>query len=156
MLCLLMTGLLAAIPAIEELPGGEFAAMAADLSAGSVLAFTGEGSYPVGEGFLRAAGPCTTTVKAAFSRLEGLYREGDGIGGMPAGPDLGDGQAAEVAPGWELYGWVDDGEGCRNFALVARSPSGRDIALVLLNRELCCPGKADLALMMLWRAAEGP
>ncbi|OPL19741.1 MAG: hypothetical protein AVO35_01840 [Candidatus Aegiribacteria sp. MLS_C] len=149
-----MTWLIAVIPAIDELPGGEFAAVAADLSSDSVLVFTGEGSYPVGKGFLRAAGPCTITVKAALSRLEGLYRDGEGIGGFPAGPDLGDGQAAEVAPGWELYGWVDAGEDHKTFALIARSPSGRDIALVLLNRRLCCPGKADLALMMLWRAAE--
>jgi hypothetical protein len=68
---------------------------------------------------------------------------------------MGQGRAAEVAQGWELHGWVDTGVGYRNFLLIARSSDDTDIGLVLLSRGLCCPGKADLALMLLWQAMDG-
>jgi hypothetical protein len=68
-------------------------------------------------------------------------------------PDMGDGQASEVAQGWDLYGWVDAGEHHKTFALIALSPEGRKLGLVLLDNNLCCQNKGDLAMMLLWRAA---
>lgn len=155
MFCLVMAGLLAAIPSIDELPGGEFAALAVDLGTDSVLASTGEGLYHAGAGFLFSDEACSLSAGSAMDSLKAIYAGEEGFAGLPSAPDLGSGQASGVAEGWEVSGWVDTAEGYRNFALVARSPSGRDIGLVLLSRDLCCPGKADLALMMLWEAAKG-
>ncbi len=70
-------------------------------------------------------------------------------------PDMGDGQAAEVAEGWDLYGWVDAGESHKSFVLIARSPEGRNLGLVLLSSELCCESKGDLAMNLLWQEAQG-
>jgi len=65
-------------------------------------------------------------------------------------PDLGEGQASAVAEGWELYGWVDAGESHKTYALITLSPEGRAVGLIVMTDELCCMGKSDLALMLLW------
>lgn len=70
-------------------------------------------------------------------------------------PDLGAGQAASVGEGHALSGLVDSGDHHRTFMLIAEASSGRELGLVLLNRDLCCPGKGDLALMFLWNVAAG-
>ena len=67
-------------------------------------------------------------------------------------PDLGDGQASLVGDGAYLYGIVETGSDHRLFILLSRREDP-DLGLVLLDRNLCCPGKADLALMLLWDAA---
>ncbi len=69
-------------------------------------------------------------------------------------PDMGEGQAASVGEGWDLYGWVDSGENHKTFALIAISPEGRELGLILLSDDLCCEEKGDLAMMLLWEAAQ--
>jgi hypothetical protein len=69
-------------------------------------------------------------------------------------PDMGEGQAAAVGEGWDLYGWVDKGESHKTFALIALSPEGRELGLVLLSDDLCCEEKGDLAMMLLWEAVQ--
>ncbi len=68
-------------------------------------------------------------------------------------PDMGEGPASKVAEGWDLYGWVDAGEHHKTFALIALSPEGRKLGLILLDNNLCCQGKGDLAMMLLWQTA---
>ncbi len=68
-------------------------------------------------------------------------------------PDMGDGQAASVAEGWDLYGWVDSGESHKTFVLIAISPEERELGLILLSADLCCEEKGDLAMMLLWETA---
>jgi hypothetical protein len=155
MLYFLLTGLVLSIPAIEELPGGEFAAAIVDMASGEVLASTGEGLFLVGDGMPFAGVPCTVSLDEAVDSLSSLYSVSTDLSCLPASPEMGDGLTADVAGGWELHGWVDTGEGYRSFLLIARSKEGRDLGLVLLSRDLCCPGKADLAMMLLWNAAEG-
>jgi len=70
-------------------------------------------------------------------------------------PDTGDGQAASVGQGWDLYGWVDGGADHKTYVLIAESPQGEMLGFVLLNDDLCCEEKADLALMLMWQAAVG-
>jgi hypothetical protein len=72
-----------------------------------------------------------------------------------ADPDLGDGQAASVGEGWDMYGWVDAGTEHKTFMLIAESDSGEMLGLVLLCDDLCCEEKADLALMLMWQAVTG-
>ncbi len=68
-------------------------------------------------------------------------------------PDMGDAQASSVGEGWDLYGWVDAGSEHKTFLMIARSPDGMDLGLVVLTRDLCCEQKGDLAMMLLWEAA---
>jgi len=68
-------------------------------------------------------------------------------------PDMGDGQASSIAEGWDLYGWVDSGVDHKTFVLIAMSPEGRELGLILLCDDLCCEEKGDLAMMLLWQAA---
>jgi hypothetical protein len=72
-----------------------------------------------------------------------------------ADPDLGDGQAASVGEGWDMYGWVDAGTAHKTFMLIAESDGGEMLGLVLLCDDLCCEEKADLALMLMWQAVTG-
>lgn len=72
-----------------------------------------------------------------------------------ADPDLGDGQAASVGQGWDLYGWVDAGADHKTFLLIAESEEGEMLGLILLSDGLCCEEKADLALRLLWQAVTG-
>ncbi len=53
-----------------------------------------------------------------------------------------------------LSGWVDSGENHKTFALIAISPEGRELGLILLSDDLCCEEKGDLAMMLLWEAAQ--
>lgn len=140
MLPLLLAGLVLSIPAIDRLPGGQFTAAVVDLETGRMLASTGEDD---------AAMDCALAV------LGFIYSGVDipAVRWICSRPDLGEGQAASVGEGWDLYGLVEEGPGYRNFILMALSPSGRDLGLVLLSEELCCGGKADLALMLLWQEA---
>lgn len=140
MLQLLMAGMVLSIPAIDSLPGGEFTAAVVDLETGRILASTGGDD---------AALDCALTV------LSFIYCGVDipAVRWMCSSPDLGEGQASSVAAGRDLYGLVEEGPEYRNFILIALSPSGRDLGLVLLSDELCCGGKADLALMLLWEEA---
>ena len=68
-------------------------------------------------------------------------------------PDMGEAQASSVGEGWDLYGWVDTGSEHKTFLMIARSPEGIDLGLVVLTRDLCCEQKGDLAMMLLWEAA---
>ena len=157
MLLATVAGLFLSIPSIEELPGGEFGAVAVELSSCEILAWTLEGDdlFHVGDGMPFPDAPCTVSLKEAMGFLYAAYLESPDLSSIPESPDLGEGRAADLAPGGGIHGWVDTGDGYRNFMIVARSGEGRDIGLILLSRELCCPGKADLALMLLWQAAEG-
>ncbi|MFO8184432.1 MAG: hypothetical protein R6U39_09695 [Candidatus Aegiribacteria sp.] len=137
MLQLLMAGLVLSIPAIDRLPGGDFTAAVVDLGTGRELASTGEND----------AG-----LDSALTVL-GFIRSIPAARWMCSRPDLGEGQASSVGDGWDLYGLVEEGPDYRNFILMALSPSGRGLGLVLLSDELCCAGKADLALMLLWEEA---
>lgn len=140
MLSLLMAGLVLSIPAIDSLPGGEFTAAVVDLGTGRVLASTGEGD---------------PAMDTALTVLGFIYSGVDipAVRWIYSRPDLGEGQASSVGEGWDLYGLVEEGPEYRNFILMALSPAGRDLGLVLLSDELCCGGKADLALMLLWEEA---
>lgn len=69
-------------------------------------------------------------------------------------PDMGEGQASSVGEGWDLYGWVDSGHNHKTFVLIAISPGGRELGFVLLSDDLCCEEKGDLAMMLLWEAAQ--
>ncbi|NOQ21307.1 MAG: hypothetical protein GQ565_01480 [Candidatus Aegiribacteria sp.] len=69
-------------------------------------------------------------------------------------PDMGEGQASGVGAGWDLYGWADSGENHKTFALIAISPEGRELGFILLSDDLCCNEKGDLAMMLLWEAAQ--
>jgi len=68
-------------------------------------------------------------------------------------PYLGEGQASSVGDGFTLYGLVDQGEHHRSFFLFAVAEGYDPLGILLMNRDLCCPGKADLALMILWGQA---
>ncbi|MCD4848499.1 MAG: hypothetical protein K8R76_09920 [Candidatus Aegiribacteria sp.] len=70
-------------------------------------------------------------------------------------PDMGDGQASSVGQGWDLYGWVDSGQDHKTYVLIAIAPDGRERGLVLLSKDLCCEGKGELAMMLLWQASLG-
>ena len=72
-----------------------------------------------------------------------------------ADPDLGEGQAAAVGEGWDLYGWVDAGTDHKTFMLIAESDGGERLGLILLCEGLCCEEKADLALLLMWQAVTG-
>lgn len=137
MLPLLLAGLVLSIPAIDSLPGGEFTAAVVDLGTGRMLASTGED----------AAGLDTALTVLGF-----IYSV-PAVRWACSRPCLGEGQASSVGAGWDLYGLAEEGPEYRNFILVALSPSGRSLGLVLLSDELCCGGKADLALMLLWQEA---
>lgn len=67
-------------------------------------------------------------------------------------PDMGEGQAAEVGSEWDLHGWVDEGTAHKTFILIAQGSGGNDFGLILLADELCCTGKADLAMLLLWES----
>jgi hypothetical protein len=69
-------------------------------------------------------------------------------------PDMGEGQASSIAENCDLYGWVDSGANHKTFVLIAISPEGRELGLVLLSKDLCCEEKGDLAMMLLWKAAQ--
>ncbi len=68
-------------------------------------------------------------------------------------PDMGEGQASSIAEGWDLYGLVDSGENHKSFVLIAVSPEGKKLGLIILSDDLCCEEKGDLAMMLLWDAA---
>jgi hypothetical protein len=72
-----------------------------------------------------------------------------------ADPDLGEGQAATVGEGWDLYGWVDVGTDHKTFMLIAESDGGERLGLILMSDDLCCEEKADLALLLMWQAVTG-
>ncbi|MCK5115996.1 MAG: hypothetical protein KAR44_05310 [Candidatus Aegiribacteria sp.] len=224
---------LSSIPAIEELPGGEFAAMVIDLQTGDVLTSTGSGSFPLDDPdiFMLAyvvelmqeniVSPDTIvgrdeTVADRFRRALHGNREAAGRAMWAVGleslsawvgangmtdtelhdiqllwagapetdpsistpgdiaralqiihsgmnmsavreilenPDMGEGQASSIAEGWDLYGWVDSGESHKTFVLIAISPEGSELGLILLSDDLCCVEKGDLAMMLLWEAA---
>lgn len=153
----LLAGLVLSIPAIEELPGGEFGAVAVDLQSCEILSWTLEGDslFYAGEGMPFPDVPCTVSLNEAMGFLCSVCADSPDLSNIPASPDMGEGRASELAHDQDILGWVDTGDGYRNFLLVARSRDGRDIGLVLMSRELCCPGKADLALMLLWQTVEG-
>jgi hypothetical protein len=153
----LLAGLVFSIPAIEELPGGEFGAVAFDMQSCDILAWTlkGDSLFYAGEGMPFPDAPCTVSLREAMGFLCSACAGSPDLSDIPGSPDMGEGRASEVAQEWDLRGWVDTGEGYRNFLLVARSQDGRNIGLVLMSRELCCPGKADLALTLLWQTVEG-
>ena len=67
-------------------------------------------------------------------------------------PEMGDAHASSVGAGWDLYGWVDSGSEHKTFILIALSPQGEELGLVLLSDDLCCEEKGDLAMMLLWEA----
>jgi hypothetical protein len=97
------------------------------------------------------------TLDTAADLLSSVYSRIDDpfLRNLISNPDMGDAQAANVAQGWDLYGWVDAGENHKSFVLIARSPQGRDLGLVLLSNDLCCEEKGDLAMMLLWQEAQG-
>ncbi len=97
--------------------------------------------------------PVSTSVSDAACALRLLFSGEEGRRAIPGPLDLGEGQAASVGYGWELSGWVDTGAEHRSFVLAAVSPEGRELGLLLLTDDLCCPGKSDLALLLLWTAA---
>lgn len=70
-------------------------------------------------------------------------------------PDMGEGQASSVGQGWDLYGWVDSGQDHKTFILIAIAPDGRERGLVLLSKDLCCEGKGELAMRLLWQVSLG-
>lgn len=70
-------------------------------------------------------------------------------------PDMGSGQASSVGQGWNLYGWVDTGVAHKTYILIAIAPDGRERGLILLSKDLCCEGKGELAMMLLWQASLG-
>jgi len=69
-------------------------------------------------------------------------------------PEMGEGQASSIGEGWDLYGWVDSGENHKTFILIAMSSEGRELGFILLSNDLCCEEKGDLAMMLLWEAAQ--
>ena len=75
------------------------------------------------------------------------------IHGLLEEPELGEGQASSVGEGFPLFGIIDQGTDHRSFFLLSLSGDESHLGLVLLNRDLCCPGKADLALMLMWTSS---
>lgn len=69
-------------------------------------------------------------------------------------PEMGEGQASSIEESCDLYGWVDSGENHKTFVLIAISPEGKELGLVLLCKDLCYEEKGDLAMMLLWEAAQ--
>jgi len=72
------------------------------------------------------------------------------VGQILEDPDMGQGHASEVGSGCDLYGWTDQGEDHKTFVLMAIFPDGRELGLILLSDDLCCPEKGDMAMMLLW------
>ncbi len=54
-----------------------------------------------------------------------------------------------------LYGWLDETSSSRHIFLIVRKPSGEDYGIVILSEDLCCPGKADMALDIIWNSLKG-
>ena len=115
------------------------------------------GTHLVGTGSLESPETISSsTVKDVAQVLQIIH---SGMN-MPAvmeildNPDMGSGQASSIGEGWDLYGWVDSGEDHKTFALIAISPEGRELGFVLLSDDLCCEEKGDLAMMLLWEAAQ--
>ena len=165
------------IPALEELPGIRLSALVIDLPSGNPVALSGEGVFPfdIPEVFILAHAidmmrvdsvafvmsqeietVSSSTVEDVALALQIIHSGMD----MPSvleileNPDMGDGQASSVGEGWDLYGWVDSGESHKTYALIAISPEGRELGLILLSNDLCCEEKGDLAMMLLWEAAQ--
>ena len=164
------------IPAMEELRGIRYSAMIVDLSSGSSIAESGEGvfTFNIPEIFILASdiemipldslvpgylqeteteSSCTAVDVARAMQIIHTGMDRREVIELLEKPDMGEGQAASVGEGWELYGWVDSGEDHKTFALIAISPEGKELGFVLLSDDLCCEEKGDLAMLLLWQAA---
>lgn len=164
------------IPALCELPGIRLSALVIDLPSGKPLVLSGNGVFPfeIPEVFVLAdaidmlqvdsiAKGTPRDIETIFSstaddiaRALMIIHSGMDIPSVMEileNPDMGEGQASSVGEGWDLYGWVDSGEKRKSFALIAISPDGRELGLILLSDDLCCEEKGDLAMMLLWNAA---
>ncbi|MCD4701133.1 MAG: hypothetical protein K8S24_04670 [Candidatus Aegiribacteria sp.] len=115
------------------------------------------GTHLVGTGSFESPETISSSTAKDVARALQIIHSGMN---MPAvmeildNPDMGSGQASSIGEGWDLYGWVDSGEDHKTFALIAISPEGRELGFVLLSDDLCCEEKGDLAMMLLWEAAQ--
>lgn len=167
--------MIGSLPALEELHGIRFSAIVIDLPSGRSIAQSGEGvfSFNIPEIFFLASaidtmqvdspGPpqetetiSSSTAADVAAALQIIHSGMDRpeVMELLEKPDMGEGQASSVGEGWDLYGWVDSGENHKTFALIAISPEGRELGLILLSDDLCCEEKGDLAMMLLWEAAQ--
>ncbi|GEM_PF-4234476 len=143
----LSAGLLLQGQVFDRLHGGEFAAAVLDMDSGEILLSVGEGEFPVGDGIPFPGDRHEISLEEAVDFLVSAYSS-SGDCPMPE-PDMGE-RLSEISERGGLRGWTDTGDDYRNFVLVDES-GGR--GFVLLCKNLCCPGKGDLAFRLLWRTA---
>ncbi len=96
--------------------------------------------------------PNTINVEDAMAFLEIVYRNLDNRDARRIGdnPPLSQGNREALGTSNTLYGWIDESGSSRHIFLIVRKPSGEDYGIVVLSSNLCCPGKADLALSIIW------
>ncbi len=96
--------------------------------------------------------PNYTTVEDALGFLEIVYRNIENRNARRIGdnPPLSQANRETLGTSNMLYGWFDETGSSRHIFLIVRKPSGEDYGIVILTENLCCPGKADLALSLIW------
>jgi hypothetical protein len=96
--------------------------------------------------------PNYITVDDALSFLDIVYRNLDdrNVRRIGDNPPLSQTNRETLGVSNTLYGWFDETSSSRHIFLIVRKPSGEDYGIVILTENLCCPGKADMALDMIW------
>jgi len=96
--------------------------------------------------------PNYITVDDALGFLEIVYRNIENRNARRIGdnPPLSQANRETMGTSNMLYGWFDETGSSRHIFLIVRKPSGEDYGIVILTENLCCPGKADLALSIIW------
>lgn len=94
------------------------------------------------------------TVNDALAFLEIFYSNIDqrNVRRIGDNPPLSQANRETLGVSNTLYGWFDETGSSRHIFLIVRRPSGEDYGIVILTDNLCCPGKADQALSILWDA----
>lgn len=96
--------------------------------------------------------PNTITVDDALAFLGIVYRslESRDVRRIGENPPLSQANRETLGVSNTIYGWFDETGSSRHIFLIVRKPSGEDYGMVILTENLCCPGKADQALGILW------
>lgn len=94
----------------------------------------------------------TINVEDAMAFLEIVYQNLEDRNARRIGdnPPLSQANRETLGTSNMLYGWFDETGSSRHIFLIVRKPSGEDYGIVILTENLCCPGKADLALSIIW------
>jgi hypothetical protein len=98
--------------------------------------------------------PNTITVENAISFLGIFYGSIDqrSVRRIGDNPPLSQANRETLGVANTLYGWFDETGSWRHIFIIVRKPSGEDYGIVILTENLCCPGKADQALSIIWDA----